>query len=244
MEHVGLNKLPGVVAGFTTRAGGVSVPPYGSFNLAVSTGDRREDVLENRARLLAALDFPAGSLAIAGQVHGDHVEVAESAGLIRETDGLVTRRRGLLLGMVAADCAIVLVADAAGSCVGAAHAGWRGAVAGIVGNLVATLGGLQCDAADLHAYISPCISQARFEVGDEVAERFDERFVLFNGDSGKAHVDLRGALAAQLLAAGLEAQNVQIDGRCTYDDVENFYSYRAQNGQTGRMMGFVGLSRD
>jgi hypothetical protein len=244
MDHVALNRLPGVVAGFTTRAGGVSLPPFDSLNLAVSTGDRREDVLENRARLLAAVGFPSGSLAIAGQVHGNHVEVVETAELIRETDALVTTRRGLLLGMVAADCAIVLVADAAGSCVGAAHAGWRGAVAGIVDNLLTSMRGFGCVAADLHAYVSPCISQAHFEVGSEVAELFDKRFVVVNGKSGKAHVDLGGALEAQLVASGLDARNVQLDGRCTFDDAETFYSYRAQKGKTGRMMGFVGLRPD
>ena len=120
-ELVALNRLPGVVAGFTTRTGGVSVPPFDSFNLGLSSGDRREDVLENRARLLAAVGFPRDNLIIAGQVHGNHVEVVDAAGLVPETDALVTNRRGLLLGMVSADCAIVLLADSSGSIVGAAR---------------------------------------------------------------------------------------------------------------------------
>lgn len=238
-RDIALNRLPGVVAGFTTRAGG---------NLAVSAGDR-EDVFENRARLLASVGFPPDSIAVAGQVHGNHVELVDSPGLVRETDALVTTRRGLLLGMVSADCAIVLVADSSGSVVGAAHAGWRGTVGGVVENLldsmkktsVRTSDAAQLDPPELYAYVSPCIQQERFEVGPEVAEQFEGRFVVRNAATGKAHVDLAGALVAKLVACGLKPDNVQNDGRCTFDDPDTFYSHRAQNGKTGRMMGFIGL---
>lgn len=239
---VRLNRIPGVVAGFTTRSGGVSQPPYDSFNLAVSSGDEQESVDENRRRLLERTGFGPGRLVIAGQVHGARVAVVNAPGLVPETDGLVTRERGLLLGIVAADCAAVLVADRSGMIVGAAHAGWRGTSARIVNKLVSTMrrSGLAGDA--LLAYVSPCISQEHFEVGPEVAQEFDDVFVVTNPTTGKAHVDLVGVLTSQLIEAGLSGDDIQVDGRCTVADPETFFSYRGQDGRTGRMMGFVGLS--
>jgi YfiH family protein len=232
--------IPNVVAGFTTRQDGVSRPPFDSLNLAFSSGDVRDAVERNRALLLSSVGFAPGRLVIAGQVHGHAVARVSEPGLIEETDGLVTQTRGLLLGIVAADCAAVLVADESGRCVGAAHAGWRGTVAGIVDDLLDAMAELDAVPGRLLAYVSPCISQRRFEVGPEVAALFPSEFVTTGGEAGKPHVDLPGALREQLIAGGVPGDSIEIDGRCTYDDPD-FYSYRADRGLTGRMMGFIGV---
>lgn len=234
------DSIPTVVAGFTTRKSGVSKAPFDTLNLAVSSGDSREAVDANREILLSSVGFESGRLAIAGQVHGRRVARVRQPGLVRETDGLATSEPGLLLGIVAADCAVVLVADEAGTAVGAAHAGWRGAVAGIVNELLDTMTVLGSPPSKLQAYISPCISQKRFEVGPEVAEQFPREFVRICEKTGKPHVDLAGSLRAQLIGGGVRSQHVQVDGRCTFDD-DSFYSYRADRGKTGRMMGYIGV---
>ena len=235
--------VPCVVAGFTTRRGGVSKSPFDSLNLAVSTGDKRELVENNRELLLEAVGFDSGHLAIAGQVHGTNVAYVGSPGLVPDTDALITETPGLLLGMVAADCAIVLVADSGGAVVGAAHAGWRGAAGGIATGLVEGMKTRGCRADTLLAYVSPCISQKRFEVGPEVARQFDSRFVAANPETGKDHVDLTGVLRDQLACAGIDVARIQIDGRCTFDNPDLYYSYRAQHGVTGRMMGYIGIRK-
>ena len=236
-----LQHVDGVVAGFTTRSGGVSGTPFDSLNLAVSSGDDESNVWTNRRRLLAHVGFGPGAIAIAGQVHGSHVARVDEPGLVTETDGLVTTTPGLLLGIVAADCAVVLVADDAGTIVGAAHAGWRGAAGGIVGNLVAAMRERGVRPDQLSAWVSPCISQANFEVGDEVAEQFDQSFVVENPASGKKHVDLTGALVGQLITLGIPPARIAAERRCTVHETEAFFSYRGESGRTGRMMGFIGI---
>lgn len=235
-----LEAAAGVVAGFTTRAGGVSAAPYGRLNLGASVGDDAAAVAENRRRLAAALGFAPEAFALAGQVHGRAVRHVEAPGLYPGFDALVTTTPGVLLGIVAADCAAVLLADAAAGVVGAAHAGWRGAVAGIVGETVAAMARLGAEPARLAAYVSPCIGPARFEVGEEVAAAFDPAFVRRPPGAPRPFVDLKAALAAQLAAAGVPAAAVEVDAACTASDTARFFSYRAEGGQTGRMLGFIG----
>lgn len=211
------------------------------MNLAVSSGDDRADVEQNRDVLLDRLGFPRGAMAIAGQVHGSRVAMVDGPGLVPETDGLVTQTPGLLLAMVAADCAVVLIVDDDATVVGAAHAGWRGTVGGVVEALLSRLADTGAAPDALRAWVSPCISQRRFEVGPEVAERFSAEFVSVNPDTGKHHVDLAGAIRARLTESGIPPGRIFVDGRCTVERPDLFYSYRGQRGRTGRMMGFIGL---
>jgi YfiH family protein len=234
--------LPGVVAGFSTRHGGVSTGPYTSLNLGLSTADVPEHVQQNRERAAAALGFAPGRLALAGQVHGDALLEVTEPGLYAGYDGLVTRTPGLLLGITAADCAAVLMADAGHRVVGACHAGWRGTVAGIVPETIAAMVRLGAVAADLVLYISPCISTAHFEVGPEVAARFDDAFVHRPPGQAKPHVDLKAAIAAQAIAAGVPPTAIEAAPQCTYAQTDDFFSHRAEAGTTGRMMGLIGLA--
>ncbi|MEZ4702839.1 MAG: peptidoglycan editing factor PgeF [Rhodothermales bacterium] len=233
-------RAPGVAAGFSTRLGGVSAAPFGTLNLGLSTDDDRESVLENRRRLFGEVGFGLDELAITGQVHGDAVCVVDAAGLYRGFDGMVSTTPRLLLCLSAADCASVLLASADGRIVGACHAGWRGAAAGIVGKTVTRMAEQGARPGDLLAYVSPCISAERFEVGDEVADRFDDRFVI-RAPGAKPHVDLKAVLLDQLVAAGVPDDAVEISPHCTHAETALFFSHRAENGVTGRMMGFIGI---
>jgi len=215
--------LPALVAGFTTRD--FAPPEEGALDDA-------------RRRLGAAFGFPA--VASVGQVHGSDVATVREGGHTPAHDGLVTDRPGLLLTVVSADCALVLLADAEAGVVGACHSGWRGTVADVVGRTVAAMQRLGAEPARVRAYVGPCISAEAFEVGEEVAAQFAEGHVVRRPGWPRPHVDLKGAIAAQLRAAGVPEAQTEVDAACTASDTARFYSYRAEGGTPGRLIGFIG----
>ena len=224
-------RAPGLAAlphGFFTRAGGVSEGIYAGLNGGPGSGDDPAAVAENRARIAAALG--AAALVSAAQVHGtDVLEVTGPLGGTRpEADALVTRTPGLAIGVLTADCAPVLLADPEAGVVGAAHAGWKGALAGV---LEATLGAMERLGARrerIAAAVGPTISQPAYEVGPDFVERFTEDdpgtarfFAAGRGD--RAQFDLPGYCLARLRGLGVSAAWT---GHCTYADPARFYSYR------------------
>ena len=215
-----LTDVPGLVAGFTTRA--------------FSPAEAGQDAA--RARLADVTGLPVASV---GQVHGTDVATVREAGHVPEHDGLVTGTPGLVLSVVAADCALVLLADAEAGVVGACHSGWRGTVAGVAGKTVVAMQALGAEPGRIRAALGPCISVQAFEVGEEVAAQFDASVVERRPDWPRPHVDLRAELGRQLAAAGVTA--VEASGACTVGDNDRFFSYRAESGTAGRMLGFVGV---
>ena len=217
------DSAPDVVAGFTLRS-------FAPADLA------REAV---RERLGARVGFDR--VASVGQVHGADVATVWGGGHVEAHDGVVTAERGVLLTTVAADCALVLLADAEAGVVGACHSGWRGTVAGVTANTVAAMSALGARAGRMRAYLAPCISAEAFEVGEEVAAQFRAEAVVRRPDWPRPHVDLRAELVAQLAAVGVADANVEVSEACTLREPERFYSYRGEGGTPGRMLGFVGL---
>ncbi len=215
--------------GFFTRRGGVSTGPYASLNCSLSGGDDPLDVSRNRALVAAALDVPPDHLLGLKQVHGTTVIDLETpwppqAGPV--ADAVVTARPGLGIGVITADCAPVLFADAAGTVVGAAHAGWKGALAGVLEATVAAMRGK--GAANIGAAIGPCIHQHSYEV------RADLRDAVLARDSADAsffaaaapgfwRFDLPGYCAARLAAVGVLAAILPHD---TCADEQTFFSHR------------------
>ncbi len=235
-------KLEAVTAGFSQRRGGVSEAPYRSLNLGLSTGDEDERVLENRRRLFASLGVDTDRLAVAGQVHGSDVLVVSEPGQYPGYDGLVTTASNVVLCMTSADCAVVLLADPSAGVVAACHSGWRGTLEDVAGKTVRRM--LECgaDPKRLRAYVSPCICVEHFEVGDEVANRFRPEYVARHADWPRPHVDLKAAIGDQLARAGLAEDAIEISHHCSFEETDTFYSYRAEHGTTGRMMGFILLN--
>jgi len=216
--------------GFFTRNGGVSAGPYASLNCSLSGADARENVLANRALVAAAMDVAPGNLLGAKQVHGVAVRIAEAPwgiGEGGEADALVTAMPGLALGVVTADCAPVLFADAAGKVVGAAHAGWRGALAGVLEATAAAMRAL--GAGSLDAAIGPCIHRPSYEVGADLRDAVlardaaDERFFADGRVPQKWQFDLPGYCAARLAAAGVAAEIMPYD-TCAME--AQFFSHR------------------
>jgi purine-nucleoside/S-methyl-5'-thioadenosine phosphorylase / adenosine deaminase len=231
--------------GFTSRAGGVSDGPFASLNLGARWGDARENVLENRRRLLAATR--ATALYLAAQVHGARVlpvragdDPAEIAR--QQADGVCSDVAGIAVGVYVADCVPVLLADPRTGAYAAVHAGWRGTVAGILPAAVETLSREYGTApADLRVALGPAISSCCFEVGPEVAAAFGAwPQAVIEEEGRKPHVDLRLVLRQQALAAGVAPEAFDAGDACTKCDPEaRFYSYRRDASRTGQHVGFI-----
>ncbi|MCX8145087.1 MAG: peptidoglycan editing factor PgeF [Azovibrio sp.] len=224
----------------TTRRGGVSQPPYASFNLGGHVGDRPEAVAANRACLEHYL--PAAPTWLE-QVHGTHVLALPATGAGPWlADAAFTRQAGVVCAVLSADCLPVLLCDRRGTAVAAAHAGWRGLLAGVLEATVAALG---VPGAELMAWLGPAIGEEAFEVGEEVRAAFVRRdaaaaahFRMASG--GKYRADLCGLARQRLAACGITA--IHGGQWCTWRDAERFFSYR-RDGVTGRMASLIWLDR-
>lgn len=249
ITHLRAATLDGVAHGFLGRTGGVSTGIHASLNTGLGSGDAPDRVRENRARALAAV-APGAALVGCRQVHSALVRIAEDWGDDGrpEGDALVTARPGLALAILTADCAPILLADRAAGVIGAAHAGWKGAVAGIVEATIAAMEGLGAARARITAAIGPCIARRSYEVGPEFHDRLvtmDAANAVFfvHGAGGRPHFDLEGFCAARLAAAGIG--RVEAMGVDTCADSARFFSYRrtvlADAQDYGRQMSLIAL---
>lgn len=228
-----LTAIPMIRHAFFTRAGGVSQGVYASLNAGVGSRDDPELVEENRARMAAALGVAPDRLLSVYQVHSPDVVVAEEAwpaSARPRADAIVTRQPGLAIAASTADCGPVLFADPEAGVIGAAHAGWRGALAGVTDATIAAMERLGAKRARITAAIGPLIRQPNYEVGLEVAAQFhaeradNERFFVPSQNPGRVMFDLAGYIARRLERAGLtRIEDIRI---CTYAEAEKFYSYR------------------
>jgi polyphenol oxidase len=224
----------------TTRAGGVSAPPFDTFNLGDHVGDDPSAVDTNRKRLTAALGLNA--VVWMNQVHGDHVVVVDGpleagAGVVDKTDALVTTTSRLALAVVTADCVPVLMGDARAGVVAAVHAGRVGAQKGVVARTVEAMLRLGARVDDISVLLGPAVSGRNYEVPEEMAAEVEatlpgSRTTTSRGTPG---LDLRAGIARQLTALGITA--IDIDPRCTVDD-RNLFSHR-RDAPTGRLASLV-----
>ncbi len=228
-----LSRLSGVRHGFFTRRGGVSDGVYESLNGGTGSDDAPARVAENRARMAAALGVAPDRFLTAYQIHSPTVVVAEqpwSGDQRPRADALVTRVKGLAIGVSTADCGPVLFADEAAGVIGAAHAGWRGALAGVTDATVAAMERLGADRRRIVAALGPMIRQPNYEVGPELiaqflaADRSNDRFFQPSTRPAHAMFDLAGYLATRLARAELAV--VEDIARCTYAEPDRFFSYR------------------
>jgi YfiH family protein len=248
VEVIRSDALGGVPHGFLGRRGGVSQGVVAGLNIGHGADDDAEAVAENRHRAAEAV-LPGAALATVYQVHSPDVVEVRSPWPHEErprADAMVTDRPGLLLGVVTADCAPVLLADAEAGVIGAAHAGWRGAHGGVLEATVEAMAKLGARPGRIAAAIGPAIAQRSYEVDDRFRARFaadDERFFA-PGRAGHWQFDLEGYAAARLRAASVEAlDSLRLD---TYPDDARFFSYRrsVHRGEPayGRQFSLIGLS--
>jgi polyphenol oxidase len=228
-----LARLPGIRHAFFTRAGGVSNGVYASLNAGVGSNDEPRNVAENRARMAAALGVPPERLLTCYQIHSANavVVVAPWGPDARpRADAIVTRAVGLAVGVSTADCGPVLFADAQARVIGAAHAGWRGALAGVTDEAIGAMERLGAVRQRIVAALGPMIRQPNYETGTDVWDRFiaaepaNARF--FRPSTRERHFmfDLAGYVVARLAAAGIGT--IEDVEACTYADADKFFSYR------------------
>ncbi|SCB57189.1 conserved hypothetical protein [Rhizobium aethiopicum] len=233
IESALLNEATGgtIRHGYFTRAGGVSEGIYRGLNVGLGSGDERGNVIENRRRVAAWFDLPLERLATVHQVHSPDVVAigADYDGARPDADAMVTAVPGIALGVLAADCGPILFADPESRVIGAAHAGWKGALTGVLENTIAAMEALGASRDSIVACLGPSISQASYEVGPEFVDRFVsenpryERFFRPSATPGHAMFDLPALTLDRLIRTGVRAESL---GLCTYPDSERFFSYR------------------
>lgn len=228
-----LSDIPGLAHGFFTRRGGVSEGIYASLNCGAGSRDERGRVLENRARVARHLGAGDCVLLTCHQVHSADAIIVRQPWPVGEApraDGMVTNVPGVLLGALAADCAPVLFADPVARVVGAAHAGWKGALTGVLEATVAKMTELGARPGRIRAVLGPCIGPTAYEVGPEFEARFLDvdpayrQFFAREQPDARPYFNLPGFILARLAEAGLDT--VESCTACTYRDPQQFFSYR------------------
>jgi polyphenol oxidase len=228
-----LTVLSGIRHGFFTRQGGASRGIYAGLNCGLGSNDDRITVLENRAKVAEHLGAHEGDVVTLYQTHSAialTIDAAPSREALPKADAVVTKTRGLAIGVLTADCTPVLFADEEAKVVAAAHAGWRGATGGILEATITAMVKLGCHTPRIRAAVGPCINQAAYEVGPE----FENEVVSLNADyqrffarpkaGAKPHFELPGFVEARLRAAGLS--HIERQSHCTHRNESMFFSYR------------------
>ncbi|MDQ8729032.1 peptidoglycan editing factor PgeF [Bradyrhizobium sp. LHD-71] len=233
VESLLLSSVPGIRHAFFTRAGGVSSGIYAGLNGGIGSQDEPDKVQENRRRMAAALDVPPEKLLTLHQIHSPDVVVATEPWPLTvrpKGDAMVTKVPGIALGVTTADCAPVLMVDPKARVIGAAHAGWKGALGGVLEATIDSMEGQGASRGDIVVGLGPMLRQRNYEVGMEFVARFqeagadNERFFSSASRHGHAMFDLPGYIHARLHGAGiLMVDDVDL---CTYADEDSFFSYR------------------
>ncbi|WP_106497696.1 peptidoglycan editing factor PgeF [Lentibacillus sp. Marseille-P4043] len=242
-------------AGFTTRQGGLSQDPYKSFNLGLHVDDDKNIVIKNRQRLAQKLEIPLDNWVAGEQIHSTEVVEINQHDLgkgaisyqdsLQKIDGMITNEAGMLCTAFFADCVPLFFFDPVTNYIGIAHAGWKGSVQRIAGKMVDKLQATGVDIANLLVAIGPCISQQVYEVDEHVTRHIPEKIcekVTINQENGHYLLDLKQLNVEILLQCGVIRHNIDVTNYCTFRDESLFFSHRRDNGETGRMLGYIGYS--
>ena len=248
-------RLPGIAHAFFTRQGGVSTGLYRGLNTGIGSKDTRESVLENRTRAARSIGASPDKLATPYQIHSADTVVVDEVwepGHGPKADAVATRQPGIAVGVGAADCGPVLFADANAKVVAAAHAGWKGALGGVLESAIETMERLGAKRSDIVAVLGPTISARAYEVGPEFMAKFtaadagNQRFFHPSTRNGHQMFDLPAYIVARLEVAGVGSAGAL--NLCTYSDEERFYSYRraTHRGEAdyGRLLSAIMLTGD
>lgn len=226
----------------STRLGGVGQAPFKSLNLGLYTKDDDTVVKTNRALFCEALGWSSDQLAGAHQVHGAEVLRVHGPGQREGYDALITNKKGVLLSVTVADCTPVLIYDPVKRAVGAAHAGWRGTVAGIAGKTLRYMrDAYGTRPENCWAYVGTCIGLEDFEVDEDVARHFAVKYCHWNAERQKYLIDLKAANADVLRQLGVQEDQLEISPFSTVKNVDRYFSHRAEHGKTGRMLAVIGV---
>jgi hypothetical protein len=233
------SEFPEIIFGFSTKFGENEKPPY-YFNLSLSVDDDRNKVSENREKFFTSLGLSSNKIAIQKQVHRDTIIIVNKPGSIGESDAMISDKTGLGLCISTADCTPVFIFDRRKKIIAAIHSGWRGTEKRITEK---TIGKLRTEfnsiPEDLFAYLAPSISQVNYEVGSEVAELFDSKYLIQSGN--KFLLDVSSANYDMLINEGIPPYQIQKSSLCSFEYSEVFHSYRRDGKISGRALGLIAM---
>lgn len=235
---------------FTTRLGGVSENEFSTMNLGLNRGDNAENVMENFNIIAKELHQDLYNFVLTKQTHNDHIQIVgakdRGKGLFSEgfsdVDGLITNEKNVVLSAFFADCVPVMFFDPVESTIGIVHSGWRGTDKKIAGKAVKMMEeSFSSKAENILVGIGPSIGQCHFEIGSEVAEKFDDEFIRVSED-GKLFADLWAINRKILIEAGIKSDNITIANECTACNTDKYFSHRIMGDRRGNMAAFIVLN--
>lgn len=233
------NQFTEIIFGFSTKCGSNSELPY-YFNLSYSVGDEKERVDQNRRLFFGKLGLNENMVSYQKQVHEDKINFVDTCGSCGESDALITKSRNLGLAISSADCPAIFIYDPIKKVIGAVHSGWKGTEKQILIKTIRRLSDeFSCKASDLICYLGPSISQVNYEVGQEVAKKFDDQFILLK--ENKYYLDLARANFNMLINEGVKEKNIQVSKLCSYEYSNLLHSYRRDGVKSGRALGVIAI---
>ncbi len=232
------NKFPEIVFGFSTKSGLERNPPF-HFNMSFSVGDEIEKVKENRYAFFSEVGLLPENVAVQKQIHSDIIKIVENGGNVGESDSLITSKANLGLAVSSADCVNVYLYDSRNRIIAGVHSGWRGTNKKILLKTILKMKDeFNSKPEYMFAFFGPNISQKNYEVGEEVAELFDEKYLLYKDrklflDTLKPNIDF-------LIESGMEERKIELSGLCSYDN-NYLHSFRREGKHSGRAWGIIAM---
>ena len=236
-----LKKFPEIIFGFNTKIGNERKAPF-YFNVSFSVGDDKKNVEENRNTFFNVLGLKSESIAFQKQVHGDTISFVNSAGYCGESDAMITNIPNIGLAISTADCAAIFIYDPVKKIIAGVHSGWRGTVKKILSKtLLKLINDFHSNPKYLIAYIAPSISMKNYEVDEDVANLFNEKYIKPIGN--KFLLDVAGANYDMLLENGLKPGSVRKSNLCSFELKELLHSYRRDGLKSGRSLGIIAMKK-
>jgi YfiH family protein len=234
-----LNDLPNIRFGFSTKLSNKYPEPF-HFNMSLSVGDDKSLVIKNRKLFAKSLQLELEEIAFQKQNHSDIIQYVESGGNYGESDALITDKKNVGLAISSADCSAIFIYDSNKSIIAGIHSGWRGTQKRIVTKtLMKMKERFSSDPKNLFAYIAPAISQKNYEVGKEVAEQFDKKYLQPSGD--KYLLDVSGNNYDMLLDFGIPNDQIERSDLCSFENKALLHSYRREGQRSGRALGIIAM---
>lgn len=235
-------QFPEIVCGFSTKLSPNSNPPY-YFNLSYSVGDNRGTVDLNRKYFFDELGLNENCVSYQKQIHDDFIREVSTNGNCGESDALITSKVNLGLAVSSADCPAIFIYDPENKIIAAVHSGWRGTEKKILQKTIKQLKTkFNSNAGDLIVYLGPSISLNNYEVGEEVAQKFDKDFV--TSKESKFYLNLKAANYRMMIDEGVKKQNIQLSNLCSYEYNNILHSYRRDGQKSGRALGVIAIRGD
>ncbi len=242
LKPIIFEQFPKIIFGFSSKVGlGRKAPYY--FNLSHSVNDDKKNVDENRCNFFGALNLKMENIVFQKQTHSNTVTYVSKPGNIGESDALITDKKNLALTISTADCVPIFIYDDKNKIISGVHSGWRGTEQKILLKVLQKLhNDFNSSPENLYVYIAPSISQINYEVGSEVAEKFDDKFLLYA--DGKIFLNVAGINYDILLDFGVKKNNIQFSNLCSYKMKNLLHSYRRDGLYSGRTLGVIALKGD